>query len=79
MAEFFVFGYTFAAPIVSDTIKEFIEADNPDTALMMFVFKHIDCLYSAAVFRDANAFEKGERALGKWLSTKAKNGTGVID
>jgi hypothetical protein len=67
--EYFIVANSFAAPFFSDDSTSFIEANSPREALESFAsnYKHPCGLYAAVCYRDANAREKGEKPLAKWL------------
>ena len=74
MPEYFVVTNSFAAPFFSDTNSRFVEADDPEAALLKVAeeYKHPAGLYAAALYTDANAKEKGEKPLAQWLSNHAR-------
>ncbi len=67
--EYFIIGNTFAAPFFSDTLKRFIKAETPEKALMKFIEEctHPCGIYSANCYESADACEKNEKPLSKWL------------
>jgi len=67
--EYFIVANSFAAPFCSDTSTGFVDEATPEAALEFFVatYSHPAGLFSAAVFADANAREKGEDPLARWL------------
>ena len=73
MPEYFVVANSNAAPFWSDTTKEFVEAASPEEALNAFVqtYSHPAGLFAAQVYRDANAYEKRDDPLVRWLSERA--------
>ncbi|KKK95935.1 hypothetical protein LCGC14_2667850 [marine sediment metagenome] len=74
MPEFFVYANSNAAPFVSDSSREFVEASTPKEALRVFRknYTHPCGLFAAAVYADANAYHKQDKPLVCWLSRKAK-------
>jgi len=73
MNEYFIIANSFAAPFFSDTSHCFQEGENPKEALELFVqkYNHPCGLYAAMLYKDANAYHKGENPLLKWLSNHA--------
>jgi len=78
MPEYFIVANSFAAPFFSDTVTGFVESETPEEALKVFrtKFRHPCGLYAAVCYKDANAKEKGEPPLGRWLSDKCSAPTG---
>ncbi len=74
MSEFFVIANSFSAPFFSDTDENFVKATTPAEAMTKFRegYQHPAGLFAASVWKDANAYHKGEKALLIWLSKKAK-------
>jgi hypothetical protein len=66
--EYFVFANSFAAPFVSDSSTDFVQADAPLDALKKFVadYKHPAGLYFAALFASSDDYHKGRTPLAKW-------------
>jgi hypothetical protein len=77
--EYFVVMNSNAAPICSDTSSRFVLARTPAEALATacMEYKHPAGLYSAAVYRDANAKEKGEPILAEWWGARARKERGI--
>src|SRR5262245_53093735 len=73
MPEFFIVANSKAAPIVSDTTRTYVEADNAEDALVQFIreYSHPAGLYAARAYASADAFEKGQPYLDEWLSFDA--------
>ncbi len=74
MREFFIVANSKAAPFVSDTKKTFVDGDTPEQALETFTagYSHPCGLYSAGVWKDANAYQKNKEPLARYLSDKAQ-------
>ena len=74
MQEYFVRTNSFAAPFFSDTDTQFSWAETAGDALIRVAsgYKHPCGLYAAVVYKDANAYHKGEKPLARWLSNHAK-------
>lgn len=73
MPEYYVIGNSNDAPMCSDESKKFVNGTTPQEAMNNFI-KHYDHpfgLYSAYLYKDANAYAKNERHLCEWLSEKA--------
>jgi len=68
MNEYFIVANSFAAPFVSDTSRRWQRGENPSEALLIFVkeYMHPCGLFSAHLYKDANAESKGEQPLAKW-------------
>jgi len=71
--EFFVVANSNVAPFVSDKSEYFISAESANVALEEARAKycHPCGLYAMSVYRDANAYHKGEEPLANWLSERA--------
>jgi hypothetical protein len=67
--EYFIKANSFAAPFVSDTSTDYVEADSPKEALEKFAkdYGHPSGLFAAACYKNADAMHKGEKPLAKWL------------
>jgi hypothetical protein len=67
--EFFVYSNSFAAPFFSDSDESFVKGKTAKEALNNYVkkYNHPCGLYAAQVYKDANAFHKGEKPLYTWL------------
>lgn len=74
MTEYFIRANSCAAPFFSDSSTAYIRAGSPRKALNKFAAKydHPCGLYAAACYKSADAMYKGEKALARWLSKKAK-------
>lgn len=68
--EWFIVSNSFAAPFFSDSGEHWVKAVDARGALekLAKTYKHPCGLYSAAVYRDANAYHKGAKPLARWLS-----------
>jgi len=79
MAEFYVEANSFAAPFFSDTSHAYVEAKTPAQALEQFAadYSHPCGLYAATVYSSADARNKGEKPLARWLSNQARQLQGV--
>lgn len=64
---------SFAAPYFSDTDKVWRKGKTARAVLDAFVknYKHPYGLYWAGVWRDANAFTRGHKALAEYLSKES--------
>ena len=69
MEEYFIVANSFAAPFFSDRTEEYVKGKNPKDAMQSFVdsYRHPCGLYSAALYRNADAFHKGQKPLCRWL------------
>lgn len=69
MNEYFIVSNSFAAPFFSDQGEGFVKATSPKRALLEYVntYDHPAGLYSAAVYKDANDYHKGKKAVAKWI------------
>ncbi len=74
MNEYFIVANSFAAPFFSDETEKFVFGETPKDALLKFVqeYKHPSGLFSAWLYKDANAERKNEQPLAKWHSNAAK-------
>ena len=74
MPEYFVISHSFAAPFISDVDESFIKGKDPKDAMTRFRkgYKHPAGLYSAGLYKDANAAKRGRKALALYFSGKAK-------
>lgn len=82
MPEFFIRGYTFAAPFVSEEVARYVEAEGAGAALESLAAQMHDGigLFAAEAFISADAFHKGAAPVARWLSNKARaiEGAGSI-
>lgn len=78
MREFFVVANSKAAPFFSDTSKTFVDGHTPKQVLEAFRerYSHPCGLYSVGVWKDANAYQKDEKPLARYLSDKANKDEG---
>lgn len=69
MTEFYIETNSFAAPFFSDGGHRYVSAATPQEALEIAAreYKHPCGLYSAAAYTSADAMNKGEKPLAKWL------------
>jgi hypothetical protein len=74
MTEFYIETNSFAAPFVSDSGHCYIEALNACEALEKCAkqYSHPCGLYAAAAYLSADARNKGEPFLARWLSNQAQ-------
>jgi hypothetical protein len=74
MPEFFIVANSFAAPFVSDESTHFVGADCAAEAMLDFIqtYDHPCGLFSANLYRDANAFHKKENPLHIFRSKEAR-------
>ena len=79
MSEYYIEANSFAAPFFSDQSNAYVEADTPDQALISFADKytHPCGLYAAVAYTSADARNKGEKPLARWLSNQAQRLQGV--
>lgn len=79
MAEFYIEANSFAAPFFSDNSHGYVEAPDASAALTQFhaEYTHPCGLYAAACYTSADARNKGEQPLAKWLSNQAHRLMGV--
>lgn len=77
MPEYYVVTQSKAAPFFSDSGYQFVEAETPQAALekARAEYNHPAGLFAAAVYTDANAERKGEKALDRWLCPRADRRT----
>lgn len=70
MPEYYIEANSFAAPFFSDTSYRYVFASSPEDALEQFAkaYEHPCGLYSAAAYSSADAKNKGQKPLSKWLS-----------
>jgi len=69
MTRYFVVANSFAAPFVSDTSTGFVRGHDPEAAMERFVaeYSHPAGLYSALLYRDANAYHSGDPPICRWI------------
>lgn len=69
MTEYYIEANSFAAPFFSDQSIGYVEASSPVAALEMFAsdYKHPCGLYAAAAYSSADAKNKGEKPLARWV------------
>jgi hypothetical protein len=69
MSEFYIEANSFAAPFFSDSSHGYVEAATVKDALEKFAadYKHSCGLYAAVAYTSADARNKGEKPLGRWL------------
>ncbi|KPL67442.1 hypothetical protein SZ64_04580 [Erythrobacter sp. SG61-1L] len=79
MAEFYIETNSFAAPFLSDPGHTYVDAETPEDALLRAAaeYSHPFGLYAAAAYSSADAKNKGEKPLARWLSNHAKALVGV--
>lgn len=71
--EFYIEANSFAAPFFSDRSIGYVSADSAAEALEKFAsdYRHPAGLYAAAAYTGADARNKGEDPLARWLSNQA--------
>jgi len=74
MTEYFVVTESNAAPMVSDTHKEYIIADTPGEALNKAIeeYRHPCGLYWVGIYVNADAYHKKEGPMLIWESENCK-------
>jgi len=74
MSEYFIVANSFAAPFFSDTSTSYQKGKNAKEALLLFAekYKHPCGLYAAVVYKNSDAYHKGQKPLAKWLSNEAQ-------
>jgi hypothetical protein len=79
VVEFYIEANSFAAPFFSDQSHGYVEAASPADALLQFAadYKHPCGLYAAVAYSSADARNKGEEPLARWLSNQAQRLSGV--
>lgn len=79
MSEYYIEANSFAAPFFSDQSHAYVEADSPAAALERFAgeYRHPCGLYAAVAYSGADARNKGEDPLARWLSNQAQRLEGV--
>jgi hypothetical protein len=79
MSEFYIEANSFAAPFFSDQSHAYIEAETAAQALEQFAasYSHPCGLYAAVAYTSADARNKGEKPLARWLSNQAIRLEGV--
>lgn len=79
MQEFYIEANSFAAPFFSDRSIAYVEAQTAESALIQHAadYSHPCGLYAAAAYTSADARNKGEKPLARWLSNQAKRLEGV--
>lgn len=79
MREYYIEANSFAAPFFSDASHAYVEADGPAAALERFAsdYSHPCGLYAAVAHSSADARNKGEAPLARWLSNQAQMLEGV--
>ncbi len=79
MTEYYIEANSFAAPFFSDQSHGYVEADNCALALEKFAadYKHPCGLYAAVVYSSADARNKGQKPLARWLSNQAQRLEGI--
>lgn len=80
MAEFYIEANSFAAPFFSDHSHTYVMAGSAKNALEHFAadYSHPCGLYAAAAYSSANARNKGEKPLARWLCNQAQRLEGVL-
>jgi hypothetical protein len=71
--EYFVVSRSFQAPLISDTIEEYVKGEDPRATLEMYAadYGHAAGLYAANLYRDADAYHRAEEPLAIWWCNKA--------
>jgi len=79
MSEYYIEMNSFAAPFFSDSGHCYVAADSPAKALEQChaEYRHPCGLYAAACYSSADARNKGEKPLARWLSNQAQRLAGV--
>lgn len=79
MTEFYIEANSFAAPFFSDQSNGYVEAADAAEALLKFAadYSHPCGLYAAVAYTSADACNKGEKPLARWLSNQAQRLQGV--
>jgi hypothetical protein len=79
MAEFYIETNSFAAPFISDSGHCYVEAPTAGDALRKCAreYSHPCGLYAAAAYSSADARNKGEKPLARWLCNQARRLEGV--
>ena len=74
MTEYFIMTNSFAAPFFSDTNSCYREAETPEQALEQEAaeYSHPSGLFSAVAYSSADARNKGEKPLARWLCNHAQ-------
>lgn len=69
MKEYYIETNSFAAPFVSDTGYKYVEAASPKEALEKCAaeYRHPAGLFAAAAYDSADAKNKGQEPLARWL------------
>lgn len=69
MAEFYIEATSFAAPFFSDISSGYVDAPNATHALEQYAesYAHPCGLYAAVAYTSADAKNKGEKPIAKWL------------
>jgi len=69
MPEYFIVANSFAAPFFSDRSEEYIRGKNPENGMHHFMaqYEHPCGLYSANLYKNADAYHKGEKPLCRYL------------
>lgn len=77
--EFYIEANSFAAPFFSDSSKGYVDATDATAALDAFAagYRHPCGLYAATAYTSADARNKGEEPLARWLSNQAQRLEGV--
>jgi hypothetical protein len=75
MTEFFIEAASFAAPFFSDQSYAYVKANTAAEALEKFAgdYSHPCGLYAATAYSGADARNKGEKPLARWLSNQARH------
>lgn len=78
--EFYIETNSFAAPFFSDSGHCYITAESAGEALekCAYEYRHPCGLYAAAAYTSADARNKGEKPLARWLCNQAQRLEGVI-
>lgn len=79
ITEFYIEANSFAAPFFSDSSIGYVQANSAATALEQFAadYTHPCGLYAATAYTSADARNKGEKPLARWLSNQAQRLQGV--
>lgn len=74
MTEFYIETNSFAAPFVSDNGHCYVQAKTAEAALEKCAaeYRHPCGLYAAAAYTSADARNKGEKPLARWICNQAK-------
>lgn len=77
--EFFVWANSNAAPFFSDESTGYVDADDPTSALAIFVndYSHPAGLYAANVYASADAYHKKEAPLAMFVCDRASAREGL--